>query len=153
MKKLSFFPLQELLKYLDSDSTYGNSRWSGIDIYAWFVTHTRTVWTATKWETLCWQEKVVHEEPRSWNSPSHKPGKKSGFIVTLTQLVHNFFLTFRYRIIALHSVLTSQDQSQAFDIPPQGCRKIVIATNIAETGITIPDVVFVIDTGKVKENR
>ena len=49
--------------------------------------------------------------------------------------------------------MTSQDQSQAFDIPPAGCRKIVIATNIAETGITIPDVVFVVDTGKVKENR
>ena len=62
-------------------------------------------------------------------------------------------LHFRYRIIPLHSVLTSQDQSQAFDIPPAGCRKIVIATNIAETGITIPDVVFVVDTGKVKENR
>ncbi len=56
-------------------------------------------------------------------------------------------------MIPLHSVLTSQDQSEAFDVPPPGCRKIVIATNIAETGITIPDVVFVIDTGKAKENR
>ena len=53
----------------------------------------------------------------------------------------------------MHSVLSSDNQSAAFDIPPSGVRKIVIATNIAETGITIPDVVFVIDTGKVKETR
>jgi len=58
-----------------------------------------------------------------------------------------------YQIVALHSVLSSQDQGRAFNIPPRGVRKIVIATNIAETGITIPDVVFVIDSGKEKENR
>ncbi|XP_048397831.1 ATP-dependent RNA helicase DHX29 [Stegostoma tigrinum] len=59
----------------------------------------------------------------------------------------------RYKVIALHSILSSQDQAAAFTVPPQGVRKIVLATNIAETGITIPDVVFVIDTGKTKENR
>ena len=30
---------------------------------------------------------------------------------------------------------------------------MVIATNIAETGITIPDVVFVVDTGRMKQVR
>ncbi|XP_067424694.1 ATP-dependent RNA helicase DHX29 isoform X2 [Emydura macquarii macquarii] len=59
----------------------------------------------------------------------------------------------RHRLIALHSILSTQDQAAAFTLPPSGVRKIVLATNIAETGITIPDVVFVIDTGRTKENR
>lgn len=59
----------------------------------------------------------------------------------------------RYKLVALHSSLSSQDQSSAFTVPPAGVRKIVLSTNIAETGVTIPDVVFVIDTGKTKENR
>ncbi|ESO82989.1 hypothetical protein LOTGIDRAFT_134281, partial [Lottia gigantea] len=59
----------------------------------------------------------------------------------------------KYQILALHSVLSSGDQTKAFAIPPQGVRKVVLATNIAETGITIPDVIFVIDSGKVKETR
>uniref|UniRef100_A0A803XXE0 RNA helicase n=1 Tax=Meleagris gallopavo TaxID=9103 RepID=A0A803XXE0_MELGA len=58
-----------------------------------------------------------------------------------------------HRLIALHSVLSTQDQAAAFTVPPLGVRKIVLATNIAETGITIPDVVFVIDSGRTKENR
>uniref|UniRef100_A0A4W4H038 RNA helicase n=1 Tax=Electrophorus electricus TaxID=8005 RepID=A0A4W4H038_ELEEL len=59
----------------------------------------------------------------------------------------------RYRLVALHSTLSSQDQAAAFKVPPAGVRKIVLSTNIAETGVTIPDVLFVIDTGKTKENR
>ncbi|KAK7093940.1 hypothetical protein V1264_007619 [Littorina saxatilis] len=65
----------------------------------------------------------------------------------------NFSDTKRYQIFALHSVLSSEDQNRVFAVPPAGVRKIVLATNIAETGITIPDVVFVIDSGKAKENR
>lgn len=59
----------------------------------------------------------------------------------------------RYMIVALHSTLSSKDQAAAFTVPPAGVRKIVLSTNISETGVTIPDVVFVIDTGKTKENK
>lgn len=58
-----------------------------------------------------------------------------------------------FRLHPLHSTLSSENQSAVFDIPPQGVRKIVIATNIAETGITIPDITCVIDTGKHREMR
>lgn len=53
-------------------------------------------------------------------------------------------------IYPLHSTIASEEQEQAFLIPPPGMRKIVLATNIAETGITIPDITAVIDTGKHK---
>jgi len=56
-------------------------------------------------------------------------------------------------VYPLHSTIASEEQEQAFLIPPPGVRKIVLATNIAETGITIPDVTAVIDTGKHKEMR
>lgn len=54
---------------------------------------------------------------------------------------------------ALHSSIASDEQEKAFNVPPEGMRKIVIATNIAETGITIPDITAVIDTGKEKMMR
>jgi len=53
----------------------------------------------------------------------------------------------------LHSSFSTEDLERAFERPPAGCRKIVIATNIAETGITIPDVTAVIDTCKEKVMR
>lgn len=56
-------------------------------------------------------------------------------------------------VYPLHSTIATEEQEQAFLVPPAGTRKIVLATNIAETGITIPDVTCVIDTGKHKEMR
>ncbi|KAG9826905.1 hypothetical protein KCU63_g15805, partial [Aureobasidium melanogenum] len=56
-------------------------------------------------------------------------------------------------VYPLHSTFSSEEQQAAFQVPPPGMRKIVLATNIAETGITIPDVTAVIDTGKHKEMR
>ncbi|KAJ9612187.1 hypothetical protein H2200_003784 [Cladophialophora chaetospira] len=53
----------------------------------------------------------------------------------------------------LHSTFSTEDLERAFERPPRGHRKIVIATNIAETGITIPDVTAVIDTCKEKIMR
>ncbi|KAI0388979.1 helicase associated domain-containing protein [Xylariaceae sp. FL0594] len=58
-----------------------------------------------------------------------------------------------WEVYPLHSTIATEDQERAFLVPPAGVRKIVLATNIAETGITIPDVTCVIDTGKHREMR
>lgn len=59
----------------------------------------------------------------------------------------------QWLVYPLHSTIATDEQEAAFLIPPPGMRKIVLATNIAETGITIPDVTCVIDAGKHREMR
>ncbi|KAL6650601.1 hypothetical protein ACP70R_009526 [Stipagrostis hirtigluma subsp. patula] len=56
-------------------------------------------------------------------------------------------------ILPLHSLLGPADQRKVFQSPPDSFRKVIIATDIAETSITIDDVIYVVDTGKHKENR
>ncbi|KAI5807037.1 P-loop containing nucleoside triphosphate hydrolase protein, partial [Geopyxis carbonaria] len=57
----------------------------------------------------------------------------------------------RFTVLPLHASLPPSSQRLVFPPASQGMRKIICATNVAETSITIPDVVCVIDTGKVKE--
>jgi ATP-dependent RNA helicase DHX29 len=46
-----------------------------------------------------------------------------------------------FNVIPMHSTLSSVDQRKVFVPAKPGCRKIILSTNIAETSITIPDVV------------
>ncbi|KAG7344991.1 ATP-dependent helicase HrpA [Nitzschia inconspicua] len=59
----------------------------------------------------------------------------------------------KFHLIPLHSKLNSAEQRKAFLPPTRGVRKIVLATNIAETSLTIPDVVIVMDSGREREVR
>lgn len=57
----------------------------------------------------------------------------------------------RVLLLACHGSMASSEQKLIFEKPPPDVRKIVLATNMAETSITINDVVFVVDCGKAKE--
>lgn len=57
----------------------------------------------------------------------------------------------RHRIFKLHSALYNTNYDVFKEIPSR-CRRIVLATNIAETSITLPNVKFVIDTGLSRQN-
>lgn len=86
------------------------------------------------------------------------------FLPGLTEIVkveellktHSFGVDFnneaRFKICLLHSSLPA-GQTTVFDTMPEGCRKIILSTNIAETSVTIPDVQHVVDTGKLREKQ
>ncbi|KAM3172319.1 hypothetical protein ACTXT7_014788 [Hymenolepis weldensis] len=52
--------------------------------------------------------------------------------------------------LPLYSLLPAEEQSRVFESPPEGHRLVVVATNVAETSLTIPNIRYVVDTGKVK---
>ncbi|KNC79654.1 hypothetical protein SARC_07956 [Sphaeroforma arctica JP610] len=57
----------------------------------------------------------------------------------------------RWIILTLHAALEHDQQDKVFHIPPDGVRKCILSTNIAETSVTIDGIRFVVDSGKVKE--
>lgn len=56
-------------------------------------------------------------------------------------------------VMQLHGSLPPDEQRRVFLRPPAGVIKVVLATNVAETSVTIDDVGVVIDSGRVKEER
>ncbi|KIW96054.1 uncharacterized protein Z519_03120 [Cladophialophora bantiana CBS 173.52] len=74
----------------------------------------------------------------SWSHSIQKDPKQSA---TLPRLL----------ILPLYAALPSHMQQRVFQPTPKFTRKIILATNIAETSITVPGIRYVIDTGKAKQ--
>ncbi|KAF6080955.1 DEAH-box helicase 37 [Phyllostomus discolor] len=56
-------------------------------------------------------------------------------------------------VLPLYSLLAPEKQAQVFQPPPEGTRLCVVATNVAETSLTIPGIRYVVDCGKVKKRH
>ncbi|XP_048412428.1 probable ATP-dependent RNA helicase DHX37 [Stegostoma tigrinum] len=54
-------------------------------------------------------------------------------------------------VLPLFSLLVAEKQAKVFRPPPNGTRLCVVATNVAETSLTIPNIKYVVDCGKVKK--
>ena len=59
----------------------------------------------------------------------------------------------KVHVLPLYSQLQTKDQLRVFESPPENSRMIVLATNVAETSLTIPGIRYVFDCGRAKEKK
>ena len=59
----------------------------------------------------------------------------------------------KMRVLPLYSLLPTREQMRVFEPPPDGTRQVILATNVAETSLTIPGTRFVFDCGRSKERQ
>ncbi|MBN4063551.1 ATP-dependent helicase HrpB [Cardiobacterium sp. AH-315-I02] len=91
-------------------------------------------------------EKVIHSHEA--NCLVFLPGVKE--INQLCSQIKHYLKTENIKhifVATLHGSLNKQEQNQAISAPPDNMRKIVLATNIAETSLTIEGINCVIDSG------
>lgn len=59
----------------------------------------------------------------------------------------------KMQVLPLYSLLPTKEQMRVFEPAPEGTRQIILATNVAETSLTIPGTRFVFDCGRSKERH
>lgn len=76
------------------------------------------------------------------------PGHEQVFKLLKRMQMSRRFPPKKFRIYPLHSMLSEHDHCDIFAKPPEGVRKVILSTQIAESSIPIDDVVYVINSGK-----
>ncbi len=56
-------------------------------------------------------------------------------------------------VLPLYARLSSEEQQRVFRRPPSGRRRVVLATNVAETSLTVPGIKYVVDPGQARISR
>ena len=59
----------------------------------------------------------------------------------------------RYEVLPLYSRLPAREQARIFDSRPSPRQRVILATNVAETSVTVPNVGYVIDSGVARISR
>ena len=59
----------------------------------------------------------------------------------------------RTEVVPLFSRLSAAEQHRVFSSHPQSVRRVVLATNVAETSLTVPGIRYVVDTGVARISR
>jgi len=58
------------------------------------------------------------------------------------QLFYSKREDYNWLIHPIHSSITDEEQSRVFEKPENYQRKIILSTNIAESSVTVPDIVY-----------
>lgn len=59
----------------------------------------------------------------------------------------------KMHVLPLYSLLPTREQLRVFEAPPDNSRLVILATNVAETSLTIPGIRYVFDCGRSKERK
>ncbi|KAM3402109.1 hypothetical protein ACQJBY_006203 [Aegilops geniculata] len=139
-------PLADVFQDVDINKEYGNySITTRQSLEAWSVTELDLSLVEGTIEYICRHEGegAILVFLTGWDEISKLLDKIKG-----NNLLGN---SNKFLVLPLHGSMPTVNQREIFDRAPANMRKIVLATNIAESSITIDDVVYVIDCGKAKE--
>lgn len=96
---------------------------------------------------------LVAQIQRALDQSANDPGDVLVFLPGKAEIeaCHRALRERALSLIPLHGGLSLEEQRRAFEPAPR--RKVILATNVAETSLTIPGIGVVIDTGLVRQTR